>query len=270
MSPPRPLLSLIVPMYNESARIEAPLREMARYLGEQPYPSEIVLVDDGSTDESASVVAAASGALEVPLRLIRYAPNRGKGCALKVGFHVARGDRLVFSDCDLSTPIDELPRFLAALDGADVAIGTRRAVGAELLRRQPRLRESLGFVFTWIVRRSIAPVSDATCGFKAFTRDAGRDLFSRQRIHGWTFDAELLLNARRRGYRVTEVAVRWEDREGTKVHLVRDVLGSLAGIVRIRLLDGLGRYERAVPVVEYTEEVYAAAEQEARIASEDA
>ncbi|MFQ5415552.1 MAG: dolichyl-phosphate beta-glucosyltransferase [Myxococcota bacterium] len=256
MVAPPPSLSLIVPMYNESARIAAPLREMAEFLKRQPFSTEIVLVDDGSSDDTAAVVANVAGALDVPIRLIRYARNRGKGYALKVGFDAARGDRLVFSDCDLSTPIEELPRFLAALEQADIAIGTRRAIGAELVRRQPLLRESLGKVFTMIVRMLIAPVSDATCGFKGFNRDVGKDLFARQRIEDWSFDAELLLNARRRGYRLIELPVRWENRAGTKVHLARDIAMTLVGIIRIRLYDLLGRYESVMPVGETSREVF--------------
>jgi len=254
MPAPLPSLSLIVPMYNESSRISAPLREMATYLQSQPFPAEIVLVDDGSSDGTAEVVARLAGSLDVPIRLIRYARNRGKGFALKAGFHVASGDRLVFTDCDLSTAIDELPRFLTALENADIAIGTRKAEGAELVRRQPLLRESLGKAFTMIVRVLIAPVSDATCGFKGFKREVGKDLFSRQRIEDWSFDAERLLNARRRGYRLVEVPVRWENRDGTKVNLVRDIAMTLVGIVRIRFYDLLGRYDHVVPVGDLEED----------------
>jgi dolichyl-phosphate beta-glucosyltransferase len=265
MAAPLPSVSLIVPMYNESARIGASLRELAGYLKQQPFTSEILLVDDGSSDDSAAVVARMAGALDVRIRLIGYTRNRGKGYALKVGFEAAQGDRLIFSDCDLSTPIEELPRFLAALEHADIAIGTRKAIGAEVVRRQPLLRESLGRVFTMIVQILIAPVSDATCGFKGFNRDVGKDLFSRQRIEDWSFDAEILLNARRRGYRLVELPVRWENRDGTKVNLARDIVGSLAGIVKIRSYDLLGRYESVVPVDEFSEEAFGDA---ARIASQ--
>jgi dolichyl-phosphate beta-glucosyltransferase len=259
MTAPTPFLSLIVPMYNESARVSASMTEIAAFLERQPFDAEIVAVDDGSSDDTAAVVANLAGTLDAPIRLIRYAGNRGKGYALKVGVAAARGERLVFSDCDLSTPIEELPRFLAALEQADIAIGSRKLPGSELVRRQPRLRECLGVVFTWIVRTLIAPVSDATCGFKGFDRAVGKDLFSRQRIEGWSFDAELLRNARRRGYRLIEVPVRWEDRDGTKVNLARDVVGSLVGIARIRWYDLLGRYESVVPEGEYAEEAFGSA-----------
>jgi len=254
MTAPVAFLSLIVPVYNESARLADPLREMASYLQQQPFSSEIVLVDDGSTDDTVAVVAAIARSVEIPVRLIRYRGNRGKGHALKVGFDAARGERLVFSDCDLSTPIEELSRFLAALEQADIAIGTRRAEGANLVRRQPWLRQNLGFLFTMIVRLLIAPVSDATCGFKGFNRAVGKDLFSRLRIDDWSFDAELLLNARRRGYRWVEVPVQWQDQDGTKVRLVRDILVTLLGIVKIRCNDLVGRYDRIVPIEAVCEE----------------
>ncbi|MCP5041260.1 MAG: glycosyltransferase family 2 protein [bacterium] len=248
-----PSVSLIVPMYNESARIALPLREMAEFLEHQPYSSELILVDDGSTDDTVRVAAEVAESLGQPIRLIRYEENRGKGYALKVGFDAARGQRLVFSDCDLSTPIAELPRFLSALERAEIAIGTRRAEGAKVVRHQPWLRENLGRVFTFIVRVTIAPVSDATCGFKAFRRDVGKELFSRSRIDDWSFDAELLLNARQRGYRWVEVPVQWLDQEGTKVKLLRDILVTLWGIVKIRANHFAGHYEHVVsvgPVVE--------------------
>ncbi len=254
MVSPTPSVSLIVPLFNESERISGSLREMAAYLQGQAFESEIVLVDDGSTDDTVDVVRALAGDLSVPVRLLQYDRNRGKGFALKVGFEAASGSRLVFSDCDLSTPIDEMPRFLSALGEVDMAIGTRKAKGAELVRRQPRIRESLGVVFTMIVRVLIAPVSDATCGFKAFNHDVGKDLFARQRIEGWSFDAELLLIARRCGYRWREIPVRWEDRDGTKVRLMRDIVGSLVGIAQIRMNDLRGRYASRVPTESVREE----------------
>ncbi len=248
MSLGTPHLSLIVPMYNESARIAEPLREMAAYLGAQAFDTELVLVDDGSTDDTVEIVTREAETLEVPVRLICYEVNRGKGYALKVGFEHAKGERLVFSDCDLSTPIEELPRFLDALEDVEIAIGTRRGEGSRIERHQPWFRETLGRIFTFIVRLTIAPVSDATCGFKGFRRDVGRDLFSRLRIEDWCFDAELLSNARTRGHTWVEIPVHWFDQEGTKVKLVRDVILTLRGIAKIRLNRLAGRYENPVPI----------------------
>jgi len=247
--------SLIVPAYNEAVRIGGPLVEMGNWLNAHCDRSEIIVVDDGSDDETCDVVRRTAPKLPTPLRLVRYQPNRGKGYALKVGFAVAAGDVLAFSDCDLSTSLDALPDFLAALErGADVAIGSRKSLAATITRHQPILRENLGRVFTWIVRHLIADVSDATCGLKAFRRDAGIDLFAHARIDDWSFDAEILRIAHKRGYRIAEIPVRWEDRDGTKVQLLRDVVGSLIGIAKILRNDRAGVYDRPLAIGPITEE----------------
>ncbi len=254
MEIPDPHLSLIVPVYNESARLSASLHEMGAYLARMPFTSEIVIADDGSTDDTLAVAQHVAGSLSVPVRLLHYELNRGKGGALKLGFAAARGERLVFTDCDLSTPLDEMEKFLERLDaGSDFVIGSRKREGAEITKHQPRLRENLGKVFTWIVRMLIADVTDMTCGFKAYRREVGKDLFSRMRVYDWSFDAELLLIARHSGYRHEEVPVRWEDHEGTKVNLVRDIVMSLIGIVRIRINHALGRYDSTTDLGVFTE-----------------
>jgi dolichyl-phosphate beta-glucosyltransferase len=248
MTSGRETLSVIVPAYNEAARIEAPLRRMCAYFAAQPYACEILVVDDGSDDDTSALVRRVAESAPVPVRALRYARNRGKGHALKVGFEAARGERILFSDADLSTPIEETEAFLLALDqGFDVAIGTRKHARARITLRQPRHREAMGRVFTWLVRRLLADVSDATCGFKAFRGPAGRDLFARVRIPDWGFDAELLMLVRRLGYRLTEVPVQWQDREGTKVRLLRDALRSGLALVRIAAGAALGVYERPTP-----------------------
>jgi dolichyl-phosphate beta-glucosyltransferase len=238
-----PSLTLVVPAFNESQRIREPLRTIFAYLEAQPYTSEVVVVDDGSTDDTFDVVRQASMESRIPLRAFRYDTNRGKGYAVKLGFELARGERILFSDADLSTPIDETNRLLERLEsGFDLAIGSRKMEGAEILVHQKKTRESLGKAFTWIVRTFIAEVSDVTCGFKAFNRDAGKEIFRRVRVYDWSFDAEILLLADRLGYALSEVPVRWEDRAGTKVRLMRDVFGSLWGLLRIRSNSALGVY----------------------------
>jgi dolichyl-phosphate beta-glucosyltransferase len=239
---------VVVPAYDESERLPDPLREIAAYLAGQPYAAEIVIVDDGSRDGTFERIRDVAVELAVPVRAFRYPDNRGKGFALKVGFEAARGERVLFCDADLATPIEETAKLLEALDrGADVAIGSRKLPGAEIHVHQPRFRELLGKAFTGLVRRLLADVSDATCGFKAFRAEVGKDLFDRARIAGWAFDAEILFLARRGGRRLVELPVRWEDQAGTKVRLLRDVGGSLLGIARIRAYALTGAYARPAP-----------------------
>jgi dolichyl-phosphate beta-glucosyltransferase len=244
---PAPLLSVVIPAFNESGRIGAPLLAVRDYLQAQPYRSEVVVVDDGSTDTTFDLVCEAARGSTLPVRAFRYQPNAGKGYAIKFGVAHARGRHVLFTDADLSTPIEETSRLLAALEaGADVAIGSRKMAGADIVVHQPWLRERMGKVFTWLARQLIADVSDVTCGFKAFRGAAARDIFSRVRVYDWSFDAEVLLLATRFGYRITEVPVRWADCAGTKVRLGRDVLRSLQGLARIRLNAARGAYAHPV------------------------
>ena len=240
-------LSVVVPAYNEADRIAGPLREIGDWLASLG-DSELIVVDDGSSDGTAELVARLARELTVPVRVLRHSPNRGKGFALKAGFAASRGRRVLFTDADLSTPLAEASRLLARVDaGADVVIGSRKTAGSYIEVHQKPLREWMGWVFTWIVRNAIADVTDATCGFKAFRGEAGRDLFARLRVYDWSFDAELLLLARRLGYRLEEVPVRWADRAGTKVSVARDALRSLHGLLRIRLNDARGLYASEHP-----------------------
>lgn len=246
-----PVLSVIIPAYNEARRIPAALHAISDHFAAAPYPVELLIVDDGSRDDTAAAVRALapSLALPLPLRLLRYAPNRGKGFALKVGFAASRGERVLFSDADLSTPIAEADRLLAELErGCDVVIGTRKRAKDQIDVHQPWLRETLGKGFTLLVRMLLVDVSDVTCGFKAYRGDAGRDLFARMRVFDWSFDAEMLWIARQRGLRLGEVPVRWSDQAGTKVDLRRDVLRSLQGIARIRWYAARGHYRTPLPI----------------------
>ncbi|MEZ4218071.1 MAG: glycosyltransferase family 2 protein [Myxococcota bacterium] len=248
MGAPATSLSVVVPAFDEATCIESTLRALARHLGAHHPASEIVVVDDGSRDDTAARARAAAAALPVPVRVLAYAGNRGKGHALKVGFAAARGARVLFTDADLSTPLDAMDALLARLDdGADVAIGSRKREGAHVEVHQPWWRESMGRVFTALVRLLVAPVSDATCGFKAFRGDAGRALFAALRIDDWSFDAELLFLAARRGLRVDEVPVTWRDQPGTKVRVVRDAAMSLLGLARIRWNALRSRYDAPAP-----------------------
>lgn len=242
-------LSVVIPAFNESERLPLSLPVIARYFAEQPYETELVLVDDGSADRTFDTICDLAAMLPIPATVVRYAPNQGKGHALKVGFEQTRGRAILFCDADLSTPIDETERLLAVVDaGTPVVIGSRKMKGASIEVHQPWLRESMGKVFTLLARRLAADVSDTTCGFKLFDGDVGRDLFRRVRIGDWSFDAEVLLLARVGGHRIHEVPVRWRDERDTKVRLLSAAMQSLLGLMRIRLNLLRGRYRSAAPV----------------------
>ena len=242
-------VSVVIPAYNEEARIGRSLMSVAEYLEAQNYSSELVIVDDGSSDGTREKVRQVARELRVPLILLSYARNAGKGYALKAGFACAAGRQILFCDADLASPIEEISRLLEVLnDGADVAIGSRRLDGSNISVHQPWVRERLGKAYTWLVRWLIADVSDATCGLKAFRREAGQDLFGRLRIHGWSFDAEILSLTRRLGHRIDEVPVRWADQAGTRVRLLRDSIGSLIGLVRILLFAISGAHRTLAPL----------------------
>ena len=244
-------LSVVIPAFNEAGRISAPLVAIAEHLACMALTAEILVVDDGSRDATWEVVRRLAPELPVALRGIRCPRNRGKGHAIKVGFQAARGERILFSDADLSTPIACAQSLLDALDaGADIAIGSRKAPGASISVRQPFLREALGRGFTTLVRLLGVDVTDVTCGFKAFRAEPGKWLFERVRVFDWSFDAEVLFLAHREGHRIVEVPVEWHDEAGTKVDLKRDVLASLIGLARIRWNGIRGAYRLPFPVSE--------------------
>lgn len=244
----RPHLSVVIPMYNEAARITKSLHRLAAYFSDKTYSYEVVLVDDGSSDDSIAVARRELG--EVPsLRVVGSDRNYGKGHAVRMGMLRAKGDYVLFTDADLSTPIEELDKFWPRFEqGFDVVIGSRKMKGAEIIRHQPWWRENMGKVFTWLTNRLVTRnLSDLTCGFKSFRRAAAQDIFSHQTLHDWSFDAEIMFIAQRRGHRIKEVAVRWHDERGTKVRIVRDTLRSIRGLIKIRLNGARGLYGRVTP-----------------------
>lgn len=218
-------LTLVLPAYNEAARIGPALDELFAYLAEPhdglPEEVDVLLVDDGSTDTTADVIRArpeferASGPA---LRLLMVA-HGGKGAAVKAGMLAASGDLVVFADADMATPPAELEKLVAALSDADVALGSRiQPDGSDMRATQPAYRRALGGLFhflasIWVV----GDVQDTQCGFKGFTRDAAHDLFARQRVTSIVFDVELIHLARRRGYRIAVVPIRWQDVRGSRM-----------------------------------------------------
>jgi len=239
-----PYLSIIVPAFNEERRIGYCVGRLAEYFRKRRKRFEIIIVNDGSTDDTVGAARAAARRVR-EARLVSYPVNRGKGHALRRGIAVSRGARVLFLDVDLSTRPEEWPKLEARLArGAALAIGSRKMAGADLVQRQPWWRESMGKVFTWLVRRLLVRVSDVTCGFKAFQGKAARTLFAAQRIDGWSYDAEILFIAERWGLRIDEVPVVWKDNPNSKVRVVRAAFGALAGIARIRWNHAMGTYRR--------------------------
>lgn len=236
------MISVVVPVFNEAHCIRASLETLAGYLRQRGEPFEIVAVDDGSKDASASLLRALPAELQV--MTLENTINLGKGAAVRRGMLAAEGARVFFMDADLSTPLPELERFLPAFEaGADVVIGTRKHREADIRTPQNKVRTYMGLGYTQLVNRLLGlGLSDFTCGFKAFTREAARSIFSRSVVDGWSFDAEILFLARRLGFRITEIPVIWEDRPNSKVRLVRDTARSFAELLAIRLRAARGGY----------------------------
>ena len=212
-----PPLSVVIPAYNETARLEPSLRRVIAYLQKHEPGGEILVVDDGSTDATPELVRDVARDFD-QLRVIELGVNRGKGAAVREGMLAARGDHVLFTDADLATPIDELAKLRASLAaGYDIAIASRALPGAQIQVRQNMLRELIGRSFNAIVRSiGLSAFKDTQCGFKLFTREAAHDLFARATVDGFAFDVEVLLLARGT-YRVDEVPVVWLHVEESKV-----------------------------------------------------
>lgn len=238
-------LSIILPAYNEAERIIPYLRSITAYMERRGLAYEILVVDDGSTDETAVVVEKFR--TEAPaIRLLQLIYNTGKGGAVRRGILEARGHLRLFADADGATPIQELERLEGCVKvGADIAIGSRF-----LASRDNRYtvkarwhRTVLGNLFNRVVQRlGVRGITDTQCGFKLFREPVARDLFSVARVNGYGFDLELLYIARCRGYRIAEVPVNWTDQPGTKVWVLRDGLRMLLELLTVRRKAANGRY----------------------------
>jgi dolichyl-phosphate beta-glucosyltransferase len=238
-------LSIVVPAYNEAKRLPGTLPRMIEYAQRLGEPVEIIVVDDGSVDGTAGI-ATAIGEKCGFVTVLQADEDRGKGAAVRRGMLAAGLGHVLFTDADLSTPIEEADKLRAALaGGADVAIGSRRLAGSDVQVHQPWLRETAGRAFSGLVSLLLLPgIRDSQCGFKAFRRSAARALFGRQRLDGFGFDAEVLWLARQLGYRVAEIPIVWRDDRRSSVRLVRDSGGMLLDLARIRVNGWAGRYAR--------------------------
>ena len=242
----QPDISMVVPVYNEASRITSGLQAIVAYARGLPLSSEIVIVDDGSTDETAEL---ARTLLPEGMGRVLEEPHRGKGGAVRAGMLAAAGRAAVFLDIDLATPLHFIEPCVKMIgDGADVVIGSRRTGDARIEQHQGAVREFLGRGYSMLSRVFTGvDVRDFTCGFKGFRREAAQAIFSRQRIDNWSFDSEILFLTRHLGLRLRELPVTWRDDHRTKVRLGRDIATSFGGLLRIRLGQLRGHYGQARP-----------------------
>jgi glycosyltransferase involved in cell wall biosynthesis len=249
-----PELSIVIPAYNEENRLNRALERIHEFFAVQGTTGEqieILIVDDGSNDGTARIVR--DWMRTTPsIRLISNEKNRGKGYSVRRGMLEARGRIALFTDADLSSPIEEWKKLLAALDaGNDIAIGSRALDRSLISVHQSPFREMAGIFYNALVRLSMGlPFHDTQCGFKAFVSAPCRIVFEQQRIERFGFDPEILFLAKHHGLRTAEVPVRWAHDPATKVHVFRDSLMMFGDLVRIRLNWILGRYPKGRPAVQ--------------------
>lgn len=240
----RPSLSIVVPAYNEEGRLPQALPRIVEFLEARDYLGEVIVVDDGSRDGTASVVEGF--AAETPIvRLIRN-EHRGKGYAVKTGVLAAAGDHIFLCDADLSMPIEEVANFLPpVLEEYDVAIGSREVEGARRYD-EPGLRHLMGRVFNTLVRLlAVRGFQDTQAGFKCFAREAAHEVFPYQTMDGFGFDVEILFIAHKRGYRIVEVPIDWYYMSNSRVSPVSDSIRMVREILEVRLNDWRGLYDKA-------------------------
>lgn len=239
-SEPRDLpISIVVPAYNEQRRLPESVRKILAWMRVNPAARELVIVDDGSSDETWGIVRRL--ALDDPrIRAVSYWPNAGKGYAIRRGvLEASAGHAVLVTDADLSTPIDELPRLLGALGAHDVVIGSRALELSRIGAQQGIHRRMMGKTFNRIMRALTGiPFPDTQCGFKLFSAEAAKRVFAEATVDRFAYDVEALLIADKLGYSVGEVAVRWDNSPDSRVRIVRDSLRMLLDVLRARLRHG--------------------------------
>lgn len=229
-------LSIVIPAYNEAGRIGEALDKLIRYLKVKPYDYEIIVIDDGSNDTTREVVLERLKGF--PFSLITNDHNMGKGYSVRRGMLEARGERILFTDADFSAPIEELDKLLGAIEaGCDIAIGSRALKDSQVIVRQTWLREHMGKTFNFIARfLTFKGIKDSQCGFKCFRHSVARELFSRQKLRGFSFDAEIIYLAQGLGYKIREIPVNWVNSPHSKVGLVSDSAKMFLDLIKIRWL----------------------------------
>jgi len=248
-----PFLSIVIPAYNEEHRLPPSLEKIVAYLRAQNYTSEILVVENGSTDATSAVVQRLIDTQLAPdarvrLWLLHSAP--GKGAAVKVGMLAAQGDYRFICDADLAMPIDEIAKFLPPqqpVNAFDIAIASRELPGA-VRYAEPAYRHVMGRVFNWLVRMLAVPgIQDTQCGFKMFTREAAQMLFPLQRIDGWGFDVEVLYIALHHRLQLTEVPINWYYQSDSRVRPLHDTINMVRELLKIRRYGASGYYNAPSP-----------------------
>jgi glycosyltransferase involved in cell wall biosynthesis len=248
-----PEFSIVVPAYNESSRIEHALDRILSCVDQQGWNAEVLVVDDGSTDNTAAIIKRWMET-HPRLHLIQNPGNRGKGYSVRNGLLQAAGEIVMFTDADLSAPIEEAERLFTAIrEGADVAIGSRWLDRARQTIHQPFYRQFFGRCFNWITRTVMGlPFKDTQCGFKAFRRSAAQIVFRLQTIERWGFDPEILFIAQKLGYEIQEVPVTWGHDERSRLSYLKDGIKMLEDMAVIRSNSIAGRYDKAIAEIRDT------------------
>ncbi len=235
-----PYLSIVIPVFNEEDRIKN-LNQVWKFFSSQKYSFELVIVDDGSSDQTRKLVTKFGKKHKIVF--VFYTPNFGKGYAIKKGVLASSGKYILFTDIDLSTPLKHTVFGLANVKKCDVVVGSRKGVYTKIIRRQSVIRENLGKGFTWLSQFILGmQISDFTCGFKFFSRPAALLIFPNLTINRWGFDSEILFLAKKRKLDIRELSVTWKNDPRTKVKFPQDIFRSLADLIRIRVNDLFGAY----------------------------
>jgi dolichyl-phosphate beta-glucosyltransferase len=233
-----PPFSIVIPCYNEAARLGVTIQATLDYLEKNSPQSELIVVNDGSTDATSSIARENLAKASIETRLLENFPNRGKGAAVRTGLLAAQKPIGLFFDADLATPLEEIPKVIEPIEHGDVdlAFGSRALDRRLIGRHQSWIREQGGRVFNLLVRLSSGlPFWDTQCGFKAFRLEVCRPILESARIQGFAFDVELLFLAQRAGLRLREIPVRWNHVEGSKVHFLHDSLAMLREVIALRM-----------------------------------
>lgn len=231
-------LSIIIPAYNEGKRIGGTLEKIFSFMETKGYDYEVLVVDDGSADDTVSISEKSALASKKRLKVVKNGTNLGKGFSVKNGIANSSGEYVLFSDADMSTPIEEVDKLFGALSGGyDIAIGSRDVASSAVKLHQPFYRETMGKIFNVLVRRFVIDgLCDTQCGFKLFKGDAARKIAGELKINGFCFDVEMLYIAKRKGYNIKEVGVEWYNSPQSKVSPVRSSFSMFKDLVRIRKL----------------------------------